>query len=174
MMVRLISFFFFFSFLIDEMILGGIGKLVDGVIGNDENSSLSWNQSPASFEFHFDVQRHFKAIQIHTMSKHYQSIEIKFDDIPPIKHYASPMESSVSNVFVDTIQLMKYGNIFIGKRVEIVFEFNNEVLRLAEITFDNELATFANATAAVNHTTNCSIGREKNKEDVYQPNKCSI
>ena len=125
------------------------------------------------FEFHFDVPLHFKTIQIHTMSKKYESIKFGFDDIPSIKHHPSPIESSVSNVFVDTIHLMKYGNMFIGKRVEIVFELNGEPLRLTEITFDNEPAAFVNTTSEVNHTTNCSMGR-KTKEDVYRPNKCSI
>ena len=51
MMVRSSSFFSLL--LIGETILGGIGKLVDGVIGNDENSSLSWNQSPCVIRIPF-------------------------------------------------------------------------------------------------------------------------
>ena len=97
------------------------------------------------------------------MNNKYQSIEIKFDDNLAVKHQISPRESSLSTVFVDTIQLNKYGNIFIGKRVEIIFEFNNkQLLLLTEITFDDEPAMSFNTTLGINNTTNCPIG-ETNK-----------
>jgi hypothetical protein len=142
-----------------QIILGGIGKLVDGIIGGDENYWIGWNKSPVSIKFHFDVSRQFKTIQIYTMNNKYQSISVKFDNNQPIKHQILPIESSLSTVFVDTIHLIKYGNIFSGKRVEIIFEFNNELLLLTEITFDNEPAKMINSTLGLNNTTNCSIGK---------------
>jgi hypothetical protein len=135
------------------------------VIGGDDNYWLGWNKSPVSIKFNFDVSRHFKTIQIYTMSNEYQSIHIKFDDNPSIKHHPSPIESSLSTIFVDTIQLIKYGNIFIGKQVEIIIEFNNELLLLTEITFDNEPAISMNTTIGINNTTtHCPIGKKKKKE----------
>jgi hypothetical protein len=94
------------------------------------------------------------------MNNKYQSIFIKFDNNQTIKHQTSPIESSP--IFIDTIQLIKYGNMFIGKRVEIIFEFNNELLLLTEITFDNEPAIFSNTTLGLNNTTNCPIGKRIN------------
>ncbi len=92
-------------------------------------------------------------------------MEIKFDDNQAIKHPISSRESSLSTVFVDTIQLNKYGNIFQGKRLEIIFEFNNkQLLLLTEITFDNQPAILLNTTLGINNTTNCPIGNTKNKE----------
>ena len=44
--------------------LGGVGKLIDGIIGGNDNYWLSWNKSPLSIEFHFDISRHFKIIKI--------------------------------------------------------------------------------------------------------------
>jgi hypothetical protein len=156
--------FFCRNLIIDKILVGGIGKLVNGIIGGEDNYWLGWNKSPVSLEFNFDVSRHFKTIQIYTLSNKYQSIEIKFDDNPSIKHHVSPQQSSLSSIFVDKIQLINYGNIFIGKRVEIIFEFNNELLLLTEITFDNELITFVNTTSTVNTTTNCSIRKKKKKK----------
>ncbi|CAF4625182.1 unnamed protein product, partial [Rotaria sp. Silwood1] len=135
---------------------GGIGKLVDGIIGDVDNSWLSWNKSPVSIEFQFDMSRHFKTIHIYTMNNKYESIKIKFDDNPSIKHHISSIESSLSTVFVDTIQLINYGNMFIGKRVEILFEFNI-ALFVTEITFDNEPVILINTTLEINNTTNCPI-----------------
>jgi hypothetical protein len=150
-----------------KIILGGIGKLVDGIIGGDDNYWVGWNKSPVSIEFNFDISRHFKTIRIYTMSNKYQSIVIKFDDHLSIKHHASLIESSLSTVFIDTIQLIKYGNMFIGKRIEILFEFNNELLLLTEITFDNEPAMFVNTTLGVNNTTNCPIGKENFSHNLF-------
>ncbi len=93
------------------------------------------------------------------MNNKYQLINIKFDDNRSIKHHSSPIKSSISTIFVDTIQLNKYGNIFLGKQIEIIFEFNNELLLLTEITFNNEPAMFINTTLGFNNTTNCSIGK---------------
>jgi hypothetical protein len=149
----------------DKIFVGGIGKLVDGIIVGDDNYWLSWNKSPVTLEFNFDASRHFKTIQIYTLSNKYQSMFIKFDDNLSIKHHVSPIESSLSsNIFVDKIQLINYGNIFIGKRVEIIFEFSNELFLLTEITFDNELTTFVNTTSGINNITNCSIGKKTQRK----------
>lgn len=145
------------------MTAGGIGKLVDGIIGDDENNWLSWNKSPVSLELNFDLSRHFKTIRIYTMSDKYQSIDIKFDDNRSISHQISPIQSSSAGVFVDTVQLIQYGILFIGKRIEIIFEFNNELLLLTEVTFDNEPTIFVNTTSTVNNTTNCPIGKNKSR-----------
>jgi len=93
------------------------------------------------------------------LNNKYQLINIKFDDNRSIKHHSSPIKSSISTIFIDTIQLNKYGNIFLGKQIEIIFEFNNELLLLTEITFNNEPAMFINTTLGFNNTTNCSIGK---------------
>jgi hypothetical protein len=138
--------------------LGGIGKLTDGVIGGNENTWLAWNKSPVSIEFHFDTSHHFKIIRIYSMNNKYRSIRIKFDDRSPIEHHASSITSSLSNVFIDTIHLNKYGTIMIGKRVEIIFQFDNELLFLTEITFDNEPTTVVETTSARTTTTNCPAG----------------
>ncbi|CAF1024694.1 unnamed protein product [Rotaria sordida] len=152
---------------------GGIGKLVDGIIGSIDNYWLDWNRSPVSIEFHFDMSRHFKTIHIYTMNNKYEFIQIKFDDNPlTIKHYASPTESSLSTVFVDTIQLINYGNMFIGKRIEILFEFNNALV-LTEITFDNEPAILVNTTTEINNTTNCSIV-VNNNNSTYESTSLTI
>ena len=103
--------------------LGGIGKLTDGIIGGDENNWISWNKSPVIMELQFDMSRHFKTIQIYTMNNKYESVEVKFDDNLIVKHQLSSMESSLSTVFFDKIQLSKYGNEFIGKRLQMKFEF---------------------------------------------------
>ncbi|CAF0731409.1 unnamed protein product [Adineta steineri] len=138
--------------------IDGIGKLVDGIIGGNDFSWLSWNKSPVSIEFHFDISRHFKTIQIYTMNNKYESVQIKFDNNLTIKHHIAPIESSVSTIYVDTIQLIKYDNIFLGKQIEFLFEFNNnQLLFLTEITFINEPAILLNTSSIINNTTNCSI-----------------
>ena len=113
-----------------------------------------------SVVFHFDVLREFRNIQIYTMGEKYQSIIVKFDDHRSIEHEISPIKSSSSNVFIDTIQLNKYENMSNGKRLEMIFKFHHELLLLlTEITFDNEQTTFVNTTSNINNTTNCPIGK---------------
>lgn len=132
--------------------------MVDGIIGGVDDYWIGWNKSPASIEFHFDTSRQFKKIQIYTMSDKYQSVQVKFDDNFSIEHHPSPIESSLPTVFIDTILLAKYGTMFLGKRVEIIFDFEN-ALFLTEITFDSEPAILLNATTSdLNNTSNCSIG----------------
>ena len=148
-----------------NLIVGGIGKLVDGILGDDTSSWLSWNKSPVSLVFDFDVLRHFQSIQIYTMGEKYQSITVKFDDHRSIEHEISPMKTSSSNVFMDTIQLINYENLLvIGKRVEILFQFPHELLLLTEVTFDNEPAIFNHTTSTINNTTNCPIGKRKTNQ----------
>ncbi|CAF3483728.1 unnamed protein product [Rotaria socialis] len=149
---------------------GGIGKLVDGIFGGVDDYWLGWHQSPASIEFNFDISRQFKTIEIYTMNQKYHSIHIRFDNHLSIEHYASPKESSLSTVFVDTIHLMKYGNTFIGKRIEIMFEFDN-ALFLTEITFENEPAILLNTTFEINNTTSCSI---VTKDSTFQSSSLTI
>jgi hypothetical protein len=83
------------------------------------------------------------------MNNKYHSIEIKFDNHQTIKHEISPISTEI----VDTIQLNKYETMFIGKQVELLFQFDNELLFLSEITFDNQPAMIVN-------TTNCPIGKK--------------
>jgi hypothetical protein len=90
------------------------------------------------------------------MNNKYRSIEIRFDHYRTIKHQISPVITALSTVFVDTIYLNKYEEIFIGKQIEIIFEFDNELLFLTEITFDNQPAMIVN-TALIT-TTNCPTG----------------
>jgi hypothetical protein len=134
--------------------LGGIGRLTDGIIGGNDNPWIAWNKSPVSIKFYFDTSRHFKIIRIYFMNNKYRSIEIKFDNYRTIKHEISSIETSLSTVFVDTIYLNKYEKtMFIGKQIEILFEFDNQLLFLTEITFDNQPSIIVN-------TTNCHLGKE--------------
>lgn len=126
-------------------------------MGDGENTWLSWKTSPVSLIFDFDVGRDFRQIQIYSMGEKYQSIIVKFDHHRSIEHEISPMKSS--NVFIDTIQLSKYENLFNGKRLELIFKFHHEFLLLTEITFDNEPSMFANTTFNITSTTNCPIGK---------------
>lgn len=113
-----------------------------------------------SLVFHFDVLREFENIQISTMGEKYQSIIVKFDDHRSIEHEISPIKSSSSsNIFIDTIQLIKHENMFTGKRLEMIFKFHHELLLLTEITFENKPTTFVNTTSTINNTTNCPIGK---------------
>jgi len=137
--------------------LGGIGKLTDGILGDNENSWLAWNKSPVLIKFNFDTSRHFKIIRIYFMKNKYHSIEIKFDNYQTIKHEISPIVSSLSTIFVDTIYLNKYETMFIGKQIELLFEFDNELLFLTEIVFDNQPAMIVNTTLT---TTNCPLGEK--------------
>jgi hypothetical protein len=91
------------------------------------------------------------------MNNKYHSIEIKFDHHLPIKHQSSPVATSISTVFVDTIHLDKYQTMFIAKQVEILVHFDNQLLFLTEITFDNQPAMIVNTTVIT--TTNCPIGK---------------
>jgi hypothetical protein len=154
--------------------VGGIGRLTDGVVGNDETTWLAWNTSPISIQFHFDTFRHFKNIRIYSMNNKYRSIQIKFDNNLPIKHQMSPTVTSFSTIFVDTIQLNDYEAIAIGKRVEILFEFDNELLFLTEITFDNEPTMIVNTTLmSITTTTTCVTGEEKKCGTCFILNKKS-
>ena len=111
--------------------------MTDGIIGGDENQWISWNRTPVIIEFNFDMTRHFKTIQIYTMNQKYESVEMKFDDTHVVKHRVSSMESSLSTVFFDKIQLNQYGNEFIGKKLHMKFEFSStQLLFLTEITFE--------------------------------------
>lgn len=138
--------------------LGGIGKLTDGIIGGNEYTYLVWNRSPVSVRFQFDTTRHFKSIRIYSMNNQYRSIEIQFDQFSPIKHIISPMVTSLSTVFVDTVDLNKYEQIFIAKEVQIRFQFDNGLLFLTEITFDNQPAVMVNTTLT---NINCPIGKKE-------------
>lgn len=150
---------FGFSFSFD---LGGIGKLTDGIIGGNENSWLAWNKSPISIQFYFDTSRHFKIIKIYFMNNKYRSINIKFDNHQTIKHQISPSSTSLSTVFVDTISLNKYEKMFIGKQIDITFEFDNELLFLTEIIFDNQPAMIVN-------TSNCQFGEFTLRSYIFIP-----
>ncbi|CAF3466761.1 unnamed protein product [Rotaria sp. Silwood1] len=137
---------------------GGVGILTDGIIGNNENTRLAWNNSPVLIKFHFDTFRIFNLIRIYSMKNKYRSIQIKFDNNLPIKYQISPIETSLSTIFVDTIQLNKSTTMPIGKRMEILFEFDNEPLLLTEITFDNEPTMLVNTTLTTMTTTVCPMG----------------
>ena len=45
--------------------------------------------------------------------------------------------------------------MFIGKQIEFEFEFDNELIFLTEITFDNQPAMIVNTTLPTN---NCQLG----------------
>jgi hypothetical protein len=93
------------------------------------------------------------------MNNKYHSIEIKFDHHHlPIEHQSSPVSTSISTVFVDTIYLNKYPTMFIAKQIEILVQFDNEFLFLTEITFDNQPTMIVNTTITTT-TTNCPIGK---------------
>ena len=47
--------------------------------------------------------------------------------------------------------------MFIAKQVEMLFQFDSELLFLTEITFDNQPAVIVNTTIAT--TTHCPIGK---------------
>ncbi|CAF4746271.1 unnamed protein product [Rotaria sp. Silwood1] len=136
---------------------GGVGILTDGIIGNNENTRLAWNNSPVLIKFHFDTFRIFNLIRIYSMKNKYRSIQIKFDNNLPIKYQISPIETSLSTIFVDTIQLNKSTTMPTGKRIEILFEFDNEPLLLTEITFDNEPTMLVNTTLTTMTTTVCPM-----------------
>jgi len=100
------------------------------------------------------------------MNNKYRSIEIRFDNHLPIKHQVSPISTSISTVFVDTIHLNQYQTMFIAKQVEILVEFDNQLLFLTEITFDNQPAMIVNTIIT---TTNCPIGKKSSLiKSVYQ------
>ncbi|CAF4052981.1 unnamed protein product [Rotaria sp. Silwood2] len=141
----------------DNLYDGGVGILTDGIIGDNENTRLVWNKSPVSINFHFDTVRHFKTIEIYSMTNKYRSIQIKFDNNLSIKHQISPITTSLSTIFVDTIQLNKSKTMIIGNRVEILFEFDDEPLLLTEITFDNEPTMLVNTTLTTITTTICPM-----------------
>jgi hypothetical protein len=142
------------------IISGEIGKLVDGIIsGDDDDFWLGWNKSPVSIEFHFDVSRQFKTIRLYTMNDKYHSVQVQFDGTLAIKHQPSPLMSSTPTLFIDAIDLSKYDTTFIAKRVQITFEFTNELFLLTEIQFDNEANISLNQTSTMNITTNCPLGK---------------
>lgn len=95
---------------------------------------------------------------------------IKFDNNLPIQHAVSPVDTSSSTVFVDTISLNKYRKTNIGKRVELIFELDNEFLSLTEITFDNEPTVIHNTTVITMTTTNCPLGEyiQVNEKEKYE------
>ena len=126
---------------------------------------MIWNKSPVSIEFHFDTIRQFETIKIFTMNSKYQSIDIKFDDNPLIKHYISPKEISSSKLYLDTIQLNKYGHRFQAKTIEMIFEFQQDLI-LTEITFDNEIVSLMNTTVNLNNTIICSNSNFKRKNSL--------
>lgn len=115
---------------------GGIGKLTDGILGDDPENSLTWKKSPVTVDFEFDDLRLFKTIKIYSNREKYRRIEIRFDDFPSIEHRSSLVEI-VSNVFIDNIDLDQFGTNFIGKQIQLKFHFDEEQLSLSEITFDN-------------------------------------
>lgn len=144
---------------------GGIGKLVDGIVGGDETCWLGWNSSPVSIQFQFDQSRHFKTIQIYTMNNKYSLIEVKFDNDRSFEHRPHPILSTISTVFLETIDLSQYGSMFISEQIEIRFRFHDEIFLLTEIKFDNEIATATLFTSTLNTTTLCSTGNKKTKLD---------
>jgi hypothetical protein len=89
------------------------------------------------------------------MNNQYRSLDIQFDHLSPIKHSISPLATSLSTVFVDTIDLNKYEQIFIAKEIHIQFQFDHGLLFLTEITFDNQPAMMINTTLT---NVNCPIG----------------
>ncbi|CAF1445603.1 unnamed protein product [Adineta steineri] len=139
----------------DNIYDGGLGKLSDGIIGSDENTWIAWNKSPISIQFNFDTFRQFKIIRIYSMNNKYRSIQIKFDNNPPIIHKISSISTLLSTVFVDTIQLTDYNTITIAKKIEILFEFDNEFLFLTEIKFENEPTMIVDTTVTSITTTTC-------------------
>ena len=142
------------------IISGEIGKLVDGVIsGDDDDFWLGWNKSPVSIEFHFDLSRQFRTIRIYTLNNKYHSVQVQFDGTLAIKHQPSPLVSSTPTLFIDTIDLSKYDMTFIAQRVQITFEFTDELFLLTEIQFDNEPSIALNQTSTMNITTNCPLGK---------------
>ncbi|UJR16452.1 hypothetical protein I4U23_003354 [Adineta vaga] len=136
----------------DDIYDGGLGKLIDGIIGSDDSTWLAWNKSPVMIDFNFDTYRQFKNIRIYSMNNKYRSIEMKFDDNQPIVHRPTFITTSVSTVFVDTIDFEDDGTIIIGKHLEILFEFDNEFLFLTEIKIDNEPTTIIQTNTM---TTTC-------------------
>jgi hypothetical protein len=158
---------------IDVSCLGGLGKLTDGIVGGNDKAWLAWNKSPVLLKFNFDTSRHFKTIRIYSMNNKYRSIQVKFDDSLPINHQTSFIETSLSTVFVDTIQLNQYQTMIIGKQVEFLIEFNNDFLFLTEITFDNEPTMIVN-TAFINlNTTNCPTGKDLKELSLININRSS-
>ena len=95
------------------------------------------------------------------MNKNYQEITIQFDENAPIKHRPKPMVTSLPTVFSETIDFNRDGSMFIGARVEIRFEFNDELFLLTEIRFESEPAT-RNNTSLLNNTTLCPPVRTSN------------
>jgi hypothetical protein len=107
------------------------------------------------------------------MNNKYRTIQIKFDNSPPINHQISFVETSLSTVFVDTVQLNKYQTMVIGKQVEILIEFDNDFLFLTEITFHNEPAMIVNTTFINLNTTNCPIGKDLRELSLININRSS-
>ncbi|CAF3405363.1 unnamed protein product [Rotaria socialis] len=138
----------------DNVYDGGVGKLIDGIIGDNEDSRLSWNKSPVLVQFHFDTYYHFKTIRIYSVNNKYRSVQIKIDNNLPMRHKLS---TSLSKTFADTIHLNQSKIVNIGKRVELLFEFDNGLLSLTEITFDNEPTILYSTTSTSVTTTNCPL-----------------
>jgi hypothetical protein len=140
----------------DVCFSGGIGKLVDGVIGGNDRSWLGWSRSPVTVEFVFDLPRRFKAIEIYTINARIRSIDVQFDEQQPITHRPSSKPTPVSSLFVDRVELEPSGTTFVGQRLRIRFEFHDEVFLLTEIKFENEPAS---VTSTLNKSTRCPTGR---------------
>ena len=137
---------------------GGIGKLTDGILGDDSTSWLTWNKAPVSIRFRFDTSRQFNVIRIYSMHKRYRSVQIQFDDNQIIEHDMTPIQTPSSVALVDTILLNQYGAMTIGTRLEIRFEFDDGPLFLTEITFENHPAIVVGTKRVTSNTTYCSSG----------------
>ncbi|CAF1154867.1 unnamed protein product, partial [Didymodactylos carnosus] len=158
---------------------GGIGKLVDGQIGeiNVSNKQLSsgwigWNRHQiGSFivlQFYFDVSRHFKSINIYSHSQSsslpYQSIHITMyklsndlqesNDFVQWTHVPSSSSSlKKEGITIDTI--MCKTTVPLASKIDLKFQLtdDNDWLFLTEITFDNSINTIT--TAIKNLTSLC-------------------
>ena len=93
------------------------------------------------------------------MNNKYHSVQIKFDNYRSIKHQVLSVGQLSSTIFIDTIQLNKYPSIIIGEQVEILFEFDHDLLFLTEIAFDNQPTMIINGNLTDMTTTNCPTSK---------------
>ena len=117
-----------------------------------------WENSPVSIQFHFDTYRQFERIRIYSANNKYHSIQIRLENYPIIIHYPSSI-AIASTVFMDTIVLSEYGPEFIGKQIEMIFEFDDEFLFLTEMTFESQPSIRSDMMNFSSNTTRCPQGK---------------
>ncbi|CAF1093216.1 unnamed protein product [Didymodactylos carnosus] len=146
---------------------GGVGKLVDGIIGEvtSSNKQLSsdwvgWNRHQVGsfivLQFYFDISRHFKSINIYSHSQSasssslpYQSVNVtmyklsnnskEYTDLIQWTH--APSLATKKGINIDNITCKITSKLI--TKVDLKFQLtnDNDWLFLTEIIFDNSIDT---------------------------------